>query len=58
MAQASGSVKPYARALLRGSPWPSTRQFYRRRALRILPAYLVFLACIAALSRQYTFLPG
>lgn len=49
---------PYARALLHGSPWPSTRQFYRRRALRILPAYLVFLACIAVLSRQYTFSPS
>lgn len=49
---------PYARALLHGNPWPSARQFYRRRVLRILPAYLVLLVCMAVLSRQYTLLPG
>jgi peptidoglycan/LPS O-acetylase OafA/YrhL len=35
---------PYARALIFRSRWPSARQFYLRRALRILPAYYVALA--------------
>ena len=30
---------PYARALLYNETWPSIRQFYLRRALRIIPAY-------------------
>jgi peptidoglycan/LPS O-acetylase OafA/YrhL len=34
---------PYAKALLFHAPWPSLRQFYLRRALRILPAYYVTL---------------
>jgi peptidoglycan/LPS O-acetylase OafA/YrhL len=34
---------PYAKALLFQAPWPSLRQFYLRRALRILPAYYVSL---------------
>ncbi|HEY7126578.1 MAG TPA: acyltransferase [Ktedonobacterales bacterium] len=37
---------PYARALLSGQRWPSAREFYRRRALRILPAYYVSLAFV------------
>ena len=38
---------PYARALLQpGIPWPSARDFYRRRAVRILPAYFACLALI------------
>ncbi|HEU5438085.1 MAG TPA: acyltransferase [Ktedonobacterales bacterium] len=41
---------PYARAMLRGRPLPSARQFYRRRALRILPAYWVCLAVLVLLS--------
>src|SRR5215831_20297932 len=32
---------PCARAMLLARPLPSARQFYRRRALRILPAYYV-----------------
>lgn len=40
---------PYARAMLHGAPLPSARRFYQRRALRILPAYLVCLAIIAFL---------
>ena len=38
---------PFARALLCGTPRPSTRAFYRRRALRMLPAYWVCLALLA-----------
>jgi peptidoglycan/LPS O-acetylase OafA/YrhL len=34
---------PYARALIFQDKWPSIRQFYFRRALRILPAYYVAL---------------
>jgi peptidoglycan/LPS O-acetylase OafA/YrhL len=41
---------PFARAMLLGRPLPGTVQFYQRRALRILPAYLVALAVLAWLS--------
>ena len=41
---------PYARAMLHGRPLPGARQFYRRRALRILPAYWVCLAILVALQ--------
>lgn len=41
---------PYVRALLDASPLPSARRFYRRRALRILPAYWVCLAILVALK--------
>jgi peptidoglycan/LPS O-acetylase OafA/YrhL len=37
---------PYARALLASASWPSARRFYERRALRILPVYLVVLALL------------
>lgn len=30
---------PYAKSLLFGDSWPSARQFYLRRALRIIPGY-------------------
>jgi peptidoglycan/LPS O-acetylase OafA/YrhL len=40
---------PYARAILRSAPLPSTKGFYERRALRILPAYWVCLATLVAL---------
>jgi peptidoglycan/LPS O-acetylase OafA/YrhL len=46
---------PYARAMLHGRALPSARQFYRRRALRILPAYWVCLA-ILVLLRLHTYL--
>ena len=37
---------PYARAALEGTPLPDTRDFYRRRAIRILPSYYFFLALV------------
>ncbi len=30
---------PYARAILLGEPWPDTKTFYKKRAVRILPSY-------------------
>jgi peptidoglycan/LPS O-acetylase OafA/YrhL len=52
---------PYARAMLDGKQLPSARRFYRRRALRILPAYWVCLALMVALKfyvRHVPFSPG
>jgi peptidoglycan/LPS O-acetylase OafA/YrhL len=52
---------PYVRALLDSSPRPSARRFYRRRALRILPAYWMCLAIVVALKffvRRVPFSPG
>jgi peptidoglycan/LPS O-acetylase OafA/YrhL len=44
---------PYARALLFQARWPSIRQFYLRRALRILPAYYLALAVdVVVFQRQ------
>lgn len=40
---------PYARAMLRDKPLPSALSFYKRRALRILPAYYVCFAILAVL---------
>lgn len=37
---------PYARAILLGEDWPSTREFYFKRAVRILPSYLFSLLII------------
>jgi peptidoglycan/LPS O-acetylase OafA/YrhL len=42
---------PYAQALLFARSWPSARQFYLRRALRILPGYYVSLVLLVLLSR-------
>src|SRR5690349_20215062 len=45
---------PYANALLFQEHWPSTRRFYLRRVLRILPGYYVALALMILLfQRQY-----
>lgn len=45
---------PYARALIFGERWPSARQFYLRRAFRIIPAYYVSLCLIVLLLQpQY-----
>ncbi len=45
---------PFARALLFEKTWPSIRQFYIRRVLRIVPAYYLSLILIVLfLQRQY-----
>jgi peptidoglycan/LPS O-acetylase OafA/YrhL len=45
---------PYAKALLFEAKWPSAKQFYLKRALRILPGYYVALALIVLfLQPQY-----
>jgi peptidoglycan/LPS O-acetylase OafA/YrhL len=45
---------PFARALLFEKTWPSIRQFYIRRVLRILPAYyLSLILSVLFLQRQY-----
>ncbi|HEU5347236.1 MAG TPA: acyltransferase, partial [Ktedonobacterales bacterium] len=52
---------PYVRAMLDGEKLPSARRFYRRRALRILPAYWACLAILVALKffvGQVPFSPG
>lgn len=47
---------PYARAIALGEPWPDTGTFYRRRAARILPSYLLSVVvcfCIALAQEHY-----
>jgi peptidoglycan/LPS O-acetylase OafA/YrhL len=45
---------PFARALLSEKTWPSIRQFYIKRVLRILPAYyLALILIVLFLQRQY-----
>ncbi len=46
---------PYARAMLQGTKFPSTRLFYERRILRIVPAYVVCLT-ILVLFQYHQFL--
>ncbi len=41
---------PYANALLFAQPWPGTRRFYLRRALRIIPGYYFSLLLIVLLA--------
>ncbi len=43
--------QPFAQALLFEKSWPSTRTFYLRRALRILPGYYVALLILIALTQ-------
>lgn len=51
---------PYARAMLLNRPLPGFLRFYQRRALRILPAYLVVLLALVWLQalRQGTSVSG
>lgn len=49
---------PYARALLCAQPWPSARQFYLRRALRILPGYYFSLVALVLLTSPQYLQPG
>lgn len=42
--------RPYAKSLLYAHAWPSTRTFYLRRALRILPGYYISLALLIVLA--------
>lgn len=44
--------RPYATAMLTGKPLPSSVRFYKKRALRILPAYWVALAVLLAFNWQ------
>lgn len=46
---------PYARAILAGRSLPSTRKFYLRRALRILPLYFAAVAILSILDRRTVF---
>lgn len=48
---------PYARALLFQEKWPVTRQFYKRRALRILPGYYFSLFLLILFVQRAYFLP-
>ncbi len=48
---------PYARALLFHEKWPMTRQFYKRRALRILPGYYFSLFLLIFLVQRVYLLP-
>jgi len=49
---------PYARALLVGERWPSLRQFYLRRALRIIPGYYAALCLIILFFKPQYLQPG
>jgi peptidoglycan/LPS O-acetylase OafA/YrhL len=42
--------RPYALAMMTGKPLPSSTRFYKKRALRILPAYWVALAVLLAFN--------
>ncbi|HKQ68816.1 MAG TPA: acyltransferase, partial [Polyangiaceae bacterium] len=46
---------PYARTLLGLKPFPSTRKYYARRALRIMPAYWISLVAIGLFFAPYHF---
>lgn len=46
---------PYARAILLGEPWPDTKEFYWKRAVRILPSYyFCLLVCTAVMAAEGT----
>ena len=44
--------RPFARALMHDQDLPSVRAYFRNRALRILPAYLVVLALVTLLFQR------
>jgi peptidoglycan/LPS O-acetylase OafA/YrhL len=44
--------RPYVAAALRGTARPSTRAYFRNRALRIVPAYWVILLAVAVLFER------
>lgn len=41
---------PYARSILLGEPWPDTKTFYKKRAVRILPSYYLCLLVTVLIS--------
>src|SRR4051794_15614436 len=42
--------RPFAAAVVKGEPLPGFRRYGRNRALRVLPAYWVILAVVAAVG--------
>lgn len=42
---------PYARCMMQGGRWPDTRDFYKRRAARIIPSYYL---CVLLIFFCYT----
>jgi peptidoglycan/LPS O-acetylase OafA/YrhL len=49
---------PYARALLCAQSWPDAREFYLRRALRIIPGYYASLFLIVTLQQPEYLAPS
>lgn len=49
--------RPWSKAAMEGSTWPSTRTYFRRRMWRILPAYLVLVVAVLALMPGIEVLP-
>jgi len=49
---------PYVKALLFEKQWPTMKEFYLRRALRILPGYYVSLALLILLTAPQYLHPG
>ncbi len=49
---------PYAKALVLGSPWPSTRTFFLKRVLRIFPGYYASLFLIVLFAHPEYFQPA
>lgn len=47
---------PYARSILLQEPWPDTKEFYLKRAVRILPSYyFCLLLSVAVMAAEGTF---
>ena len=48
---------PYARSIMLKEPWPDTKEFYLKRAIRILPSYYLCIAIMiifAIVENKYT----